>query len=165
MENGGMEIERKFLIRVLPDLSGCRSFEEEVYYLAGGKGVESRLLKRGDDWFALERKDTVSRRSRTRERIPITREGFDFLRKFAPIGPIERTLYYVSENPEITVRVYSGKLSGFARAEVSFRSEAAARSFSPPDWLGKEITGSALGKDRELMKLGKAEIRKLSGKK
>jgi CYTH domain-containing protein len=37
--------------------------------------------------------------------------------------------------------LYEGRLAGLATVEVEFVDEAAARSFTPPSWFGRELTG------------------------
>ena len=44
---------------------------------------------------------------------------------------------------ELTVQlgVYSGKLCGLMMAEVEFDTDGQLRSFRPPEWHGREVTG------------------------
>lgn len=153
------EIERKFFVRRMPDLSGLKSISDERYYLYGANGVELRFQARGDK-YELERMSENGDLTRNQEKIKITKEEFEALKPLGK-GPIIRESYFISESPQITVKIYHGKFEGLVRAEVEFESLEEARSFQPPDWLGKEMTDAPIARDANLVNMDEDEFRKL----
>ena len=54
------------------------------------------------------------------------------------------------------IRAALSSLDGLLTAEIEFPSEAAARAFSPPPWLGEEVTGDATYANQNLATLRSA---------
>ena len=153
------EIERKFLVKTLPDLSGKTKQVFERYYLYRGKGVDVRIQK-VDSTYEFERKSEVSGLGRETQKFEITKEEFEALKKKSGEGII-RDSYLMSENPEVTIKIYHGRFEGLLRGEVEFESEKAAQKFVPLDWMGKEITDTSLGRDSKLLDLSTGEFKDL----
>ncbi len=156
-----MEIERKFLIKSMPDLSGLAPIRYERYYLRIEPDFEERIQKVGDR-YERETKSRKSDLERTADKTRISQEEFDTLKSQAQ-SAIVRDSYLVSENPEITIKIYRGQHEGLARAEVEFDTVDEARAFVPLSWMGREITQSPLGRDSQLLGLGEEEFRQLLG--
>lgn len=156
-----MEIERKFLIKEMPDLYGRTPLRYERYYLRVEPGYEERIQRVGD---AYEREVKVARSEleRTTDKTPITEEEFNTLQSQAQ-SAIIRDSYLVSENPEVTIKIYHGVYGGLARAEVEFSSVEEAKAYTPEDWMGEDITESPLGKDSKLVGLSQEEFRQALG--
>ena len=145
------EIERKFLVKTLPDLSGKTKQSHERYYLYRGKGVEVRI-QRVNDVYEFERKSETSELGRKTQKFEITKEEFETLKGDSG-EVIVRESFLVSRNPEITVKIYHGRFEGLVRAEVEFTSEEDAKKFTSHDWMGEEITDTPLGRDSRLLDL------------
>ena len=73
------EIERKFLVKQLPDLSGIQAIPYERFYLYADKGVELRVQQRGDE-YELERKVVIGDLSRSSSICPLSVEEFILLK-------------------------------------------------------------------------------------
>ena len=146
----GTEIERKF---VLPDVPAWTSATEgspvRQGYLAVGEGAEVRVrliggralltVKRGEG-LAREEAEIELDESQLRELWPLT-EG----------RRIEKTRYRRPlEDLTVEVDVYEGAHAGLVVAEIEFGSVSASRSFEPPDWLGREVTGDERWANRSL---------------
>jgi adenylate cyclase len=58
----------------------------------------------------------------------------------------------------IELDVYAGALTGLVTAEVEFDSSAAAAAFSPPPWLGREVTDDPAYKNKRLAIDGLPEV-------
>lgn len=153
------EIERKFLIVTMPDLSGQEPIRYERYYLNRAGNVEERIQKKGDV-YEYEKKKKVSDLEHTKEKRSISQEEFESLKTRASEAII-RDGYMVSNNPDITLKIYHGKHEGLVRAEVEFGSLEEAQAFTPPAWMGKEITGTALGKDSSLLDLSEEQFKEM----
>ena len=150
------EIERKFFVKEMPDISGLQPLHYERYFLERSNGREVRIAKVGDS-YVYEEKNEVSDLERTREKREITRPEFEKLKEHSSEG-IVRERYSISENPKIAIQIYHGRFEGLIRAEVEFDSEDAARSFVPLSWMGKEITGLPIARDGKLLDLSDEEF-------
>jgi CYTH domain-containing protein len=153
------EIERKFLIKQLPDLSRLEKVSYERYFLYHDKGVELRVQHKGDK-YELERKVSVSETERTREKIEISQDEFNLFKSLAT-NAIIRDSYTISDNPDISIKIYHGTYEGLIRAEVECDSTDELTQFEPPAWFGQEITHTPLARDGELMKLSPEEFKAL----
>lgn len=150
------EIERKFLIKEMPDLTGIIPIHYERYFLYNKDGIEIRIQQK-NDFFELERKTVISRTERTTEKIEISKDEFEQLKQFCSEG-IERDSYKLDNGASI--KIYSGKYKGLVRVEFEFNNQQELNSFSPPSWVGREITDSRLGKDSELIRLSSEEFKR-----
>ncbi len=150
------EIERKFFVKHMPDLSGIEPLHYERYFLERGNGVEVRISK-VNDMYKYERKVEVSDLERRGEKKEITKEEFEKLKQDASEAII-RERYDLSKNPDISIQIYKGKHAGLIRAEVEFSSEEEARSFNPLPWMGKEMTDLPISRDSKLLDLTKEEF-------
>jgi CYTH domain-containing protein len=153
------EIERKFLAKSLPDLSGKECISYERYFLKIESDFEERIQKKGDK-YEKERKFKTSNLSRETEKQEISKEDFDVFKKSASKSII-RDSYKISDTPNITIKIYHGDYEGLIRVEVEFSSEEEAKNFQSYDWMGKEITDTKLGKDAKLIQLTKKEFKDL----
>jgi len=135
------EIERKFLVRRLPDnLSSFPHAEIAQGYLAiAPKGVQVRLRKAGEKHsLTYKRNDGAAREERE---IALTAEQFAILWPATADKRLTKTRYDVPfECYTVEIDIYSGRHEGLVVAEVEFEDEAAARSFQPPEWLGKDVS-------------------------
>lgn len=144
-----MEIERKFLIKEMPDLSDVNPVHFERYYLSISEDTEERIQRTNDE-YSYEKKVTVDALSRSTEKKKITKEDFEEL-KGASNNAIIRDSFALS--PNISIKIYHGIYEGLVRAEVEFSSKTEADNYTPATWMGREITNSALGRDSRLLKL------------
>src|SRR3712207_3246414 len=80
---------------------------------------------------------------RVEEQIPIDERRFTALWSLTGGRQVVKTRHLVPLEGGLVVEldVYDGALAGLVTAEIEFPSEAAASAFSPPPWLGREITG------------------------
>ncbi len=154
MEN---EIERKFFVKKLPDLSSIQPLHYERYFLKRSDGEEERISKVNDRYF-YEKKNEVSNLERSREKKEISSIEFEKLKQGVGDALI-RERYDVSENPKVSIQIYHGKHEGLVRAEVEFISEEEANAFQPLDWMGREMTGLPIARDAKLLDLTAEEFR------
>ncbi len=154
-----MEIERKFLVKNMPNLSGKKSVPYERYYLTIKADAEERVQKKGDI-YERESKIIKSNLSRETKREQITKDEFNSLKEFASKAII-RESYSLSIQPDITIKIYHGDYEGLVRAEVEFDTEKTARQFKPAEWMGEEITNTLLARDSGLAQLTRSEFKSL----
>ncbi len=155
-----MEIERKFLVKELPDLSGIKSIPYERYYLRVDEKLEERIQKKGDK-YELETKEVKSSLERTKDKKDISKEEFEELKRGKENEGIIREGYNLSSNPNISIKIYHGKFEGLVRAEVEFKSTEESENYNPESWMGKEITQTDLGRDAKLLCLTNEEFQSL----
>jgi adenylate cyclase len=144
------EIERKFLVREMPDLEAAKGKAVNQGYLAVHRdGTEVRLRSIGDMHF--ETVKTGSGLLRGEFEITITGEQFETLWPATEGRRLEKTRYELEyQHHTIHLDVYHGVLSGLKVAEVEFDSEADSRTFVPPPWFDLEITDESVYKNRIL---------------
>jgi CYTH domain-containing protein len=150
------EIERKFFVKQMPDLSGIEPLHYERYFLSRANGVEERISKVNEK-FVYEKKTEISSLERSREKKEISEQEFNQLKEKASEAII-RDRYNIPSNPEATVQIYHGKFEGLIRAEVEFKSEEEAKSFVPFSWMGKEMTELPIARDSKLLDLTNEEF-------
>jgi adenylate cyclase len=139
------EIERKFVLPEVPtQLEPARADRIQQGYLAvAGDGVEVRIRRRGDA-------TTLTVKSgpghvRVEEELPIDARRFDVLWALTEGRRIVKTRHLVPLEEELTLEldVYEDTLDGLVTGEIEFPDEAASAAFTPPDWLGREVTGDS----------------------
>lgn len=152
-----MEIERKFLVRTLPDLSDTAPIRYERHYLNVEDGVEERIQKINDR-YTYEMKTKVDEYTRSSDKRDLSKEEFENL-KIGSSKAILRDSYEIG--PNLSIKIYHGDNEGLIRAEVEFSSLDEARSYQPESWMGNEITNTPLGKDSDLLFLDPESVTKL----
>jgi CYTH domain-containing protein len=135
------EIERKFLVRELPqNLAAYPHAELAQGYLAiAPGGVQVRLRRAGDRCSLTYKRN--DRAGRIEREIALTPEQFDVLWPATEGMRLTKTRYDVSLGELVVeIDVYRGRHEGVVVAEVEFPDERAAREFQPPAWLGADVT-------------------------
>lgn len=139
-----MEIERKFLIKTLPDnLQNypCRHIEQG--YLCTDPVI--RIRRQDKEYYLTYKSHGLM--VREEYNLSLTEDAYTHLlpkidgsliikkRYLIPIGPTY---------PDLTIEldIFEGKLSPLVLAEVEFPSEEAANKFIPPAWFGEDVTYS-----------------------
>lgn len=136
-----MEIERKFLIKKLPDnLTSYKARKIEQAYLCTDPVVR---VRRDNDDYHLTYK---SRGMIVREEynLPLTKEAYGHLLAKADGNIITKTRYEIPEKDNLTIEldVFEGKFDGLLLAEVEFASEEEALGYIPPEWFGEDVSNS-----------------------
>ena len=159
-----MEIERKFLIEKLPDLSEAFDvWKIEQAYLADKPTL--RIRKKNDEYIL-----TYKNRKKTDEtgletvaavneeiEIPLPESIYEHLLKKKIGHKVKKTryLFRLDEKHKIELDVFEGRLEGLVMAEVEFTDVADANSFVPPKWFGKEVSGDKRYTNKSLSKADK----------
>jgi CYTH domain-containing protein len=136
------EIERKFLVRKLPeDLAIYPSTEiSQGYLVSTDDGLQVRLRKK-DEQYSLTYKRGSGNVREERE-VTLSAEQFSTLWPATEGKRLIKTRYEIPlGNWVIEVDRYGGRHEGVVVAEVEFDDEQSARDFQPPDWLGEDVTG------------------------
>jgi adenylate cyclase len=141
----GIEIERKFVVDALPDgLDEHPGRRIEQGYLAiAPDGVEVRVRRReGDATLTIK---SGPAHVRTEEELAIDARRFAALWPLTEGRRVIKTRHEIPLEPGVVAEldVYAGAHDGLMTAEIEFGSMEASERFSPPPWLGREVTGDA----------------------
>ncbi len=137
-----MEIERKFLIRNLPEnLEEFPSHKIEQGYLCTNPVVR---IRREDDSYILTYK-SKGMMSREEYNLPLTKEAYLHLCTKTDGVFIEKTRYIIPEKNglKIELDIFHGAHEGLILAEVEFPNEEAALAYEPPKWFSQDVTFSS----------------------
>ena len=136
-----MEIERKYLIKTLPeDLAQYPYKEIEQGYLNTDPEVR---IRRSNDTYTLTYKGK-GLMVREEYNLPLTKEAFCHLKEKIDGRLTTKRRYLIPPPPHYTIEldVFSGDLAPLQLAEVEFETEEEANSFIPPSWFGEDVTFS-----------------------
>lgn len=135
-----MEIERKFLIKELPDLSQYSYVDIEQGYLSTQPVL--RIRKKNDKYILTYKGAGLMAREEIE--ADLTREAYDHLKEKIDGHLISKRRYLIPLDPyTIELDVFSGHMSGLIMAEVEFPDIASADSFAPPAWFGQDVTSDS----------------------
>jgi adenylate cyclase len=141
----GVEIERKFVVAELPAaLSEHPGQRIEQGYLAiAPDGVEVRVRRRAGG--ATLTVKSGPGHERTEEELAIDARRFESLWPLTEGRRVIKTRHEIPLEAGLTAEldVYDGAHDGLMTVEVEFDSPEASERFSPPSWLGREVTGDA----------------------
>jgi adenylate cyclase len=138
------EIEKKFLVTQLPDhLAELPHVEITQGYLAfDERGLEVRLRKVGEARYLahkIHRGDT-----RIEREITLSDDQFDELWPATKGRRLRKVRYFVPHDGlTVEIDLYKGPATGIMVAEIEFPDRSSRAAFQKPDWLGKDVSGSA----------------------
>ncbi len=153
-----MEIEKKFMVRYMPELSGASVKKIEQGYLC--KGPVVRIRKSNEDYILTykSRKGFSQAYAIQNEEVelPLTREAYEHLRGKIDGALVEKTRYVlpINENQRAELDVFAGRLAGLVFVEVEFASEEEAKAFVPPEWFGEDVSGNGAFSNAFLAEVG-----------
>ena len=132
-----MEIERKFTIKELPDVSNFSSKKIVQAYLNTDPVIR---IRREDNNYYLTYKGK-GLLAREEYNLPLNQESFEHLLPKADGIVISKTRYCIPyEKYTIELDVFENNLAPLIMAEVEFESEQEAHSFTPPAWFLEDVT-------------------------
>ncbi|WP_171174091.1 CYTH domain-containing protein [Ruegeria sp. HKCCD8929] len=145
------EIERRFLVAVLPDLSAARRAQVRQGYLTRPDDSTELRLRQMDERYLLTLKDGEGLVRGERE-VEITRLQFDTFWPETDGRRIVKARFTgaLAGGLIFELDVFSGALAPLRMVEVEFPSEEEALSFTPPDWFGAEVTNDRRYRNRIL---------------
>ena len=137
-----MEIERKFLVKEVPehlDIYPYRHLEQG--YLCTGPVVR---IRKDNDKYELTYK-SKGMMVREEYNLPLTKESYEHLKAKVDGRIITKKRYMIPyENYTIELDIFEGDLAPLILAEVEFPTEEDANNFTPPEWFAEDVTFSAL---------------------
>jgi CYTH domain-containing protein len=150
-----MEIERKFLVKSLPNRwkAAPNSRIRQGYFPLRGKGIEIRVREKASEYFITIK--SGHGRARLEEEIKISKSCFGALWPLVRATSVTKTRYRITYGKKtVEMDVYDGAHRGLVTADVEFRSRRDADAFEGPVWLGREITGSQKYANQALARRG-----------
>lgn len=139
-----MEIERKFLIKKEQLPKNLESFpfhSIEQGYLCTEPVV--RIRKQDDEYYLTYKSKGLM--AREEYNLPLTKEAYLHLKPKADGLVISKTRYLIPEKDGLTIEldIFHEDYEGLLLAEVEFPSKKAAENYTPPAWLGEDVTYSS----------------------
>lgn len=152
-----MEIERKFLVKNIPDLTNTIYTEITQGYLSFNP--EIRIRQDGNKYYITKKSNGDI--SREEIEIEIEEKVYNILFNLIEENIINKTRYFVYANGKIAeLNIYHGDLEGLSIVEVEFKSLEEASNFEAPLWFGKEVTYIDKYKNKNIAK-GSINIKEL----
>ena len=136
-----MEIERKYLIRRLPEnLSQYQCKKIAQGYICTSPVV--RIRKSDDEYYLTYKGKGLM--AREEYNLPLTQEGYEHMLSKIDGRLIEKSRYLIPLDGKLTAEldIFEGDLAPLIIVEVEFDSLDAANSFIPPEWFGEDVTES-----------------------
>ena len=137
-----MEIERKFLVSVLPENYDHHSSHQiEQAYLSTDPVV--RIRKEDDQYYLTYKSRGLL--AREEYNLPLNQASYEHLLPKADgivltkqrfLIPLPGTSYTAE------LDIFSGHYKGLMLVEVEFETEEQANAFVPPEWFGEDVTFS-----------------------
>ncbi len=133
-----MEIERKFLVKKLPenlDDYPCRQIDQG--YLCIYPAIR---VRREDDTCYLTYK-AGERMDHQEANLPLTSEAYEHLRPKCDGIYIEKKRYRIPFGKyTIELDIFEQDTAPLIHAEDEFHTVDEAEAFTPPDWFGEDVT-------------------------
>lgn len=134
-----MEIEKKYLLKELPNLSDYQYHKIEQAYLCTDPVVR---VRREDETYYMTYKGS-GMLAREEYNLPLNADAYAHLREKADGNIISKTRYLIPLQTEgliAEVDVFEPPFAPLVMAEVEFESKEQADSFKAPEWFGEEVT-------------------------
>ena len=148
-----MEIERKYLVKTLPE--NLDSYEQKHIsqgYLCTNPVVR---IRRSNEEYFLTYKGR-GKMVREEHEFPLTAEGFEHMLPKIDGILIDKIRYLIPLDEKHTAEldIFQGTLAPLRLVEVEFSSVEDADSFVAPDWFGDDVTNSGEYHNSNLSKRG-----------
>ena len=133
-----MEIERKFLVKELPEaLETYPRHQIQQAYISTNPVLR---LRRWDESYILTYKGP-GLLAREEHEFPLSQESYEHLLTKAEGNSITKDRYCIPFlEYTIELDVFASPFAPLVLAEVEFPDEKAANAFQPPEWFGEEVT-------------------------
>jgi len=136
-----MEIERKYLVKYLPDNLEC--YEKKRIsqgYICTNPVV--RIRRSNDDYFLTYKSRGLM--AREEYEMPLTAEAFEHMLPKIDGVLIDKIRYLIPLDGKFVAEldIFQGTLAPLRLVEVEFESLEEANAFVPPVWFGDDVTDS-----------------------
>ena len=148
-----MEIERKYLVKQLPEnLEGYEQKRISQGYLCTNPVV--RIRRSNEEYFLTYKSQGLM--AREEYEMPLTAEAFEHMLPKIDGILIDKIRYLVPLDEKHTAEldIFQGTLAPLRLVEVEFESIEDANAFVPPVWFGDDVTNSGEYHNSNLSKRG-----------
>jgi len=133
-----LEIERKFLVKSLPE--GLERYPRHRIQQAYISTNPVLRLRRWDGDYILTYKGP-GLLAREEHEFPLTQESYEHLLTKTEGNRITKVRYCIPHDGyTIELDVFEAPFAPLVLAEVEFPDEEGAKAFQPPEWFGEEVT-------------------------
>ena len=147
-----IEIERKFLIKDIPELNVLSTQRiQQGYLTAPNDSLEVRLRRIDNQYFITVK--TGEGLVRGEREISINKPQFDKLWPLVNGKQLEkkRISIFLENGLMVEIDFFEGNLAPLIMCEIEFSNEDEANNFDPPKWFGKEVTTDNRYKNKSLV--------------
>ncbi len=139
------EIERKFLVKALPD--GFDRTDgvpiDQGYLAVEPHGRQVRLRRKADAYY-ITVKGAPNGFARAELEVELSASQFDALWPLTRGHRLRKTRHELPLGSlTVEVDVYGGLNEGLLVVEVEFPTEAEAHAFVPPAWFGRDVSADS----------------------
>ena len=155
-----IEIERKFLVKFLPENLDSYPHKEilQGYICVSEDGTAVRLREKGKKYYLTVKSGFG--KDRPEDEIELTQGQFDAIWGTTETKRVRKTRYEIPDPAGIIeLDIYHDALEGLVTVEVEFRDDASSDDFVPPEWFGEEVTDDESYKNHNLAIHGKPRSR------
>lgn len=149
MNNCGFEIEKKFLVNVLPE--NFLTYEKkELSQAYISKKPTIRIRKENDEYFlTIKGKGSIKRLEYT---LKISKKEYKSLLIKVDGNFINKTRYYIPLEGTMVAEldIYHDFLNGLYTVEVEFNNDEECENFIKPNWFGDDISSDKRYKNTSL---------------
>ena len=134
-----MEIERKFLVRALPeDLETFLCLQIEQAYLCTDPVI--RIRRENDSYYLTCKGEGMLAREECN--LPMKEETYQKLLKKSEGTILSKKRYIIPLGKDLKAEldIFQGVWEGIRIVEVEFPDLAGADAFCPPSWFGEDVT-------------------------
>lgn len=137
-----IEIEKKFLLKYLPEDQLCEPEFICQGYIVNKKNIVVRLRLAGDKAFITIKGPTVNcSRKEYEYPLPVD-DAKEMITLFCQENLVEKKRYKINYKGFIwEIDQFTGKNQGLTLAEIELASED--QRFEKPDWIGKEVSSDS----------------------
>ncbi|MCR5149520.1 MAG: CYTH domain-containing protein [Eubacterium sp.] len=152
-----MEIERKFLVKYLPEnLDTCKKSEIIQGYISTHPVI--RIRRSNERYILTVKSDGLMEREEFE--MPLTEEQFVNLSKKVEGNIISKTRYKIPDGSlTIELDIFHEKFDGLFYAEVEFPDKETAEAYTPPAFFGREVTNEGIYHNSSLTTMSDKEIK------
>ena len=139
-----MEIERKFLVKKLPEeLEKHHKVRHKQGYISTDPQLRLRCCEKGsfEEYFFTFKSGKGLERQEFE--FQLTKEQFDNLwQLIADNSIVEKDRYFIPLDSGFVAEldIFAGRLGGLITIEVEFENVEQASTFTPPHWFGEDVT-------------------------
>ena len=136
-----MEIERKFLIKKLPEnREQFPHLEIEQAYLC--KEPVVRIRRENEHYYMTYKGKGLM--VREEYNLPLSQDAYEHLKNKADGNVIHKTRYLIPEKNDLTIEldIFHDALAPLILAEVEFPTQEDALSYVMPDWFQEDVTNN-----------------------